>query len=335
MDLAGKVDVPAIGPVNKKILIGVGGSAALYIGFMFYKSRTALDDAGDTAVDPGMEDPGTIPSVSGAVSDDNSYGSGTTPTTSTDDYGFSGTTNSQWSQYVSTQLAQSDRWSYTDIVEALGKFLDGKPLSTIQQSIVQAAIAIGNYPPVGTHVIVPGGNTAITVAPTGLHVTTTSTTAVLTFSAVAGADSYSAYRSGTGSTAVGVGNGTSITVAGLLPSTTYSFTVAARSGSGTVGPKSSPVTAKTKAVSIAKPTGLRATIVTRNSVTLTCNKIPNAMYYRWYQGSSSTPVATTDGTTHKFSGLSAKKKYALYVAGDTNTATPGPKAGISVTTKSK
>lgn len=334
MDLAGKIDVPAIGPVNKKVIVGIGGGAAIYIGYMFYKSRTAVSaDATDTTADSGLEDPGVLPSVSGAVSADNTYGSGST-VTSTDDYGFTGTTNSQWTQYTSTQLSQSDRWSYTDIVDALGNYLSGKPLSTTQQAIAQAAIAIAGYPPVGSHVIVPGGNTAITVAPTGLKVvSTTSSTATLSFNAVAGAGYYRAYRSGA-STNVGGTDGTTITVSGLQPNTSYSFSVAADTTSGVPGPKSAAVTGKTKAVSLARPTGLKATAVTKNSVTLTCAKVSGAQYYHWYLGS--TPRGASDGPTYTIGGLSPKRKYTFYVAADTTSNTPGPKsAGLSVTTKSK
>lgn len=335
MDLAGKVDVPAIGPINKKVIVGVAGGATVYIGYMFYKSRTAASaDATDTTVDPGMEDPGTIPSVAGAVSSDNSYGSGSTATTSTDDYGFTGTTNSQWTQYTTTQLSQSDRWSYTDIVDALGNYLSGKPLSTTQQAIAQAAIAIAGYPPVGSHVIVPGGNTAITVAPTGLKVvSTTSSTVTLSYNAVAGAGYYRAYRSGA-STNVGGTDGTTLTVSGLQPNTSYSFSVAADTTSGVPGPKSAAVSGKTKAVSLAKPTGLKATTVTKNSITVHCNAVPNADRYGWYVNNIA--HGSSDGPSYTIVGLAAKKKYSIKVAADTATSAPGPaSAPISVTTKSK
>ena len=334
MDISGKVDVPALGPVNKKVVIGIGGAAAVYIGYMYYRSRGATDSA-DVPVDPGMEDPGTIPSVSGAIKDDNSYGSGggTTPPAS-DDYGFSGTTNSQWTQYTSTQLAQSDRWSYTDIVDALGNYLAGKPLSTTQQAIAQAAIAIAGYPPVGSHVIVPGGNTAILVAPTGLKVSaTTANSVTLTFNPVAGAGLYRAYRSGASSN-VGAADNPQIMVSGLQPNTSYSFQVAADTTSGAPGPKSSPVTGKTKAVTLAKPTGLKATAVTKSTVTVTCSKVTGAQYYRWYVDNHAR--GASDGPTYTIGGLSAKKKYTITVAADTTSNSPGPRsAGLSVTTKSK
>src|SRR3954468_4558074 len=324
MDLAGKVDVPAIGPINKKVIAVVAVGATGYIGYMFIKSRSSSAATADATVDPGMEDPGTIPAVAGAVSSDNSYGSGSTPTTSTDDYGFTGTTNSQWTQYTTTQLSQSDRWSYTDIVDALGNYLSGKPLSATQRAIAQAAIAIAGYPPVGSHVIVPGGNTAITVAPTGLKVvSTTSSTVTLSYNAVAGAGYYRVYRSGA-STNVGGTDGTTVTVSGLQPNTSYSFSVAADTTSGAPGPKSAAVTGKTKAVSLAKPTGLKATAVTKNSVTLTCSKVAGAQYYHWYLGG--TPRGASDGPTYTISGLSPKKKYTFYVAADTTSNTPGPKS---------
>lgn len=247
MDLKGEVDVPGLGGVDKRVLLGVGAVAAAFVGWKWWHARNGAAGYGaeEAPVDPGMEDAGLLPAVSGAVRPGNDYGlPGGDPAT-TDSYGFTGKTNSQWTQYASNQLVKSDRWSYTDIVEALGQFLANKPLSTDQVAIVQAAIAVAGYPPEGSHVIIPGGNTAILVAPTGLAGTADSDTSVsLRWSAVAGASGYKVYRGSAEAATVG---GESATVGGLTASTAYGFQVAAVAGGGQVGPKSSTVTVTTKA----------------------------------------------------------------------------------------
>lgn len=245
--MAASISLPVVGPVDKRAVIGVGVAAAAYVGYQYFKSRNAAAAAAtDTSTtDSQFADGGTIPSVSGAVSPDNSYGSGGTTAPSTADYGFTGTTNSEWTQYATTQLEQSETWSYTDIVSALGNFIASKPLTSLQQQIVQAAIAVAGYPPVGTHTIIPGGDTPVLVAPTGVKVTPTSTTTVsISWNEVPGAAGYYLYRSGS-SVEAGAGLGNHASMGGLQPATTYSFTVAAHSASGKIGPHSSPVSAKT------------------------------------------------------------------------------------------
>jgi poly(hydroxyalkanoate) depolymerase family esterase len=84
-------------------------------------------------------------------------------------------------------------------------------------------------------------------APTGLAVTgTTDTSVSLSWTAVSGAASYNVYRNGTKVNTSGV-TGTSYSDTGLTASTTYSYTVAAVNGSGTVGAQSAAVDATTTA----------------------------------------------------------------------------------------
>lgn len=245
--MAASITIPAIGPVDKRIVIGIGGAAAAYVGYQYFKSRNAASATAtdSSSTDSQFADGGTIPSVSGAVSPDNNYGSGSSTPPSSTDYGFTGTTNSEWTQYATTQLEQSETWSYTDIVSALGNFISSKPLTTLQQQIVQAAIAVAGYPPVGTHTIIPGGDTAVLIAPTGVRVTPTGTTTVsISWNEVPGAAGYYLYRSGS-SVEAGAGVGTHASMGGLQPDTTYSFSVAAHSASGKIGPRSASVSAKT------------------------------------------------------------------------------------------
>lgn len=338
--LTGKVDLPGVGEVDKRVVAGVGGALAVFVGWKYYQSRsaTAYDPTQD-AVDPGMEDPGVLPSVSGAVSGDNSYGLSDGSSTSTDSYGFTGTTNTQWGQYATTQLSQaSDTWSYATIAAALGKFVTNKALTASEQEIVQAAILLAGYPPEGSHPIISGGDTKVTVAPTGLAVTsTTTTTAVLSWSPVAGAQSYRAYRSGA-STNVGVTDApnTTLTVSGLQPNTEYSFQVAADSLGDTPGPRSTAVKAKTKPVSLKAPTGVKVSSIAATAATVGWTKVPGATAYRIKVNGQIRGAADGGLSSYRLTGLSKKTKYSVTVAADTTNQSPGPDSKpVSFTTKTK
>ncbi|MER7953065.1 fibronectin type III domain-containing protein [Streptomyces sp. NPDC096079] len=246
--LQGEVQLPGVGGVDKKVLIGVGALAAVFVGWRYYQARQGA--AAEEPTDPGFEDGGTLPGVSGAVRDGNDYGlpegdgSGSGGG-SVDDYGFHGTTNSQWTQYVAAKLSQDDKWSYATILAALGQYLADKPLTKAQIEIVQAAFAVGGNPPVGYHSVIPGGDVAVIVAPGGLIGVPGSDTAVsLRWNAVAGVTGYRVYRNGTEAMST---SGPSASVTGLSPATSYSFAVAAVSSGGQVGPKSATVSVRTMA----------------------------------------------------------------------------------------
>jgi hypothetical protein len=333
--LGGNVTLPGIGPVKKKVVIAIGTVAGGFVLWRYWQARqeAAAPVAGDSDGD-GFADGGTLPSVSGAVSGDNSYGLPGQDTT-TDSYGFQGTTNSQWTQYATTQLsAASDKWSYGDIASALGAFINNKPLTSTQQDIVQAAIALAGPPPEGTHPIIPGGDTPITVAPTGLKVlSTTSTTVTLQWNKVAGAGYYRVYRSGS-STNVGATDAAnnSIVIGGLTPNTSYSFLVAADTTSQIPGPKSTPVTAKTKAVTLAKPTGVKVSSVTKTTAVASCTAVKGATGYLWYINHLA--HGHSDGPKYTLQGLRANTSYKLSVKADTQTQGPGPESGqVSFRTK--
>lgn len=245
--LSGEVELPAVGGVDKRVVIGVMVAAAAYIGWRYYSARSGDQGDDTTTTDPGYADDGTIPGVTDALG--NVWGSNpvtdTEPAADTDSYGFNGTTNSQWTQYVTGQLSQSDTWSISTIQVALGNYLDGRPLSTLQQSIVRAAIAVGGNPPVGTHTIISGGDTTLRTAPTGLHVVSRTDREVrIGFTAVPGAASYRAYR-GVGAN-VGSSAGNTITVSGLSPRHTYTINVAGVTASGATGPHSAGLKVTTK-----------------------------------------------------------------------------------------
>ncbi|MFV6033162.1 fibronectin type III domain-containing protein [Streptomyces sp. NPDC056264] len=241
--LEGTIDVPKIGKVKKVYVILPAAAIGGYLLWGYWRARNAGDEE-VVPVDPGFEGE-VLPVVPGAISSGGGGLPGSAEPPNESQFGFHGTTNDQWSQYAANQLVRSATWEYTTIVTALGQFLANRPLTSAQRDIVQAAIAVAGYPPVGNHVIIPGGDTAVLVAPSGLSGSAVSDTAIaLSWSPVAGASSYVVERSGASGVSA---NGTSATVSGLSPSTSYSFTVAAVSDSGQMGPKSSSVTVTTKA----------------------------------------------------------------------------------------
>jgi hypothetical protein len=327
------INVPKIGPVKKPAVIAIAVGAAGLIGYRYYSSRNSGADVTATDTSGTYDTTGTIPAVDGAVSADNSYGSGTTSNT-VDSYGFTGTSNSEWTQYSVTMLQQSDTWSYTDIVTALGNYLSNKALSTTQQQIVQAALAVAGQPPEGSHTIVSGGDSTITVAPTGLSGTAISGTSIrLSWNPVAGAAGYRIYRSGVTQP---VGEATSNTgeVGGLAPGTKYSFQVAAHTSAGAVGPKSGTFSASTTSVALKAPTTVTAHSITTTTLTLTWNAVPNANHYEIYQGASN--VGKTAGTYFARGALHPGTKYTFQVVAVADGGAKSPKSkSIAVSTKRK
>lgn len=273
---------------------------------------------------PVTTDPGTGTTDPGSGSGDGDTGGGTV-IPDPGSYGFNGTTNSQWVQYAATQLSGQGTWTYQAIVSALGAYLASSPLTTLQQQQVQAAIAVAGNPPVGSYHLISGGNTAMTVAPTGLKVTTTDTSAHLTFNKVAGAGSYRAYDNKS-ATNIGASNDTSITVGGLVPSTTYIFHVRAFSQSGSQGPASATVTVKTKAkAAAAKPPATKAapakapakpakptvSAIGQTGAHAATGNVTGATGYTWFINGAS--AGHTSGPTHTISGLHKGTAYKLTV----------------------
>lgn len=311
--MADDVKVPKVGKMNRKILIPIAVGAAAYIGWRYYQASKV---SAVTTVDPGMTDPGTLPGVSGALPADNLFG-GTTGGTggSTSQV----TTNAQWSDVVMGKLA-GDQWTNSQIAAALGNLLTSQPLSDDQQTIVRAAIGVAGYPPVGSFNIIPGGNTNLSIAPSGVTASgLTPTTAVINFLPISGARTYNVYRSGTTS-AAGTGNSTPISLQGLTPNTSYTVQVAGVTAAGTVGPKSSPVSFKTLAAVAAQPAQPSVMSVTGNRATLQTKPVPLATSYRWLLNGKLANV--TDGPIVTLTQLHPNSVYSVAVESDTATGSP-------------
>lgn len=321
------VDVPKLGKVNKKVVVGIAVAAGAYVAYRYYQSRNA---AADTSTDPGYEDPGVLPGVAGAIKPDGRYGSGdTTQTSDTTQF----TTNAQWSQFALEKLSQSDTWTYAQIAEALGNYLNDRPLSDLQKSIVTAALGVAGHEPVGSHSIISGGNVDVTVAPTGVAATATATSALINFVAVPGARTYNVYRSDS-TAAAGTAASSPITLSGLTPGTAYTVSVAAVSSAGAVGPKSSPISFKTPAVAVGTPAKPVVSSIVGARVTLTTSKVPYATVYRWFLNGKI--YNTTDGPAVTLTNLNSKARYSpgVSVQADTSTGKPGALSrATSFTTK--
>lgn len=331
--MAEDVTIPKVGSVPKKVLFPIGAVAASYVGWRYYRSRSEVGDASEVG-DTAFEDPGVLPPVSGAVPGDNSYGSGSAEP-STGDFGFTGHSNDEWSQYVTAQLSSSDVWSYTDIVTALGAHLQHKPLTSLQQQIVSAAYAVAGPPPVGTFPIVSGGDTPITVAPTGVRGVATATQITVSFNAVAGASHYNVYRSNvTGSTGVPHGSGSTspIQLTGLEPNKSYTIQVAAVSASGAVGPKSSAITVKTAGTTLAKPRKPAVTNITSSTAVASTGAVTFANGYDWYV--NEILRAHTNTPTWTATKMTSKRRYRFRVRATISTGSPSPLSDSTyITTK--
>lgn len=325
--LDGTMEVPGVGPVSKKTLAVIGGGAGGLLLFLYWRSRQT--DWGAVAAEEeqaaedeygGLTDGGAGGTVSGYDQDSSSDTQTTAPRT-----------NAEWSNLATERLLAS--YENAAITDALGAYLARKPLSDDQMRIVQAAIAVAGYPPEGTYTIIPGGNTEISVAPSGLKVVRTGPTSVdLEWVAVAGADGYRVYRNGI-ETNVGHSEDTKITVGGLDPSTSYQFKVAAMGTGGKVGPASSWVTAKTSGQTLKAPTGLKARLSGTTIVYLSFSPVAGADQYRAYHNHSKQNVGGSRDTNIRVSGLKRKTTYKFHVRALAGNTT-GP-ASSSVTIKTK
>lgn len=331
--LDGEIKLPVVGSAPKKVVVLVGGAGAVFVLWRWWVARDSAgyDPEGET---DEFGDAGTIPSVDGAYRPDGDYGLDDDDDEGSDSYGFKGTKNTEWTQYVTTRLSQSERWDYQTIVSALGVFLNHGALSDTQVEIVQAAIAEAGQPPEGSYTLIPGGNSAITVAPSGLRVVKTGTTYLgLTWQAVPGATGYRIFRSGA-SQNVGDSRDTDHQVGGLSPDTTYQLTVQAYNKSGAGGPKSTPLTAKTARVKLGRPRKPTASSVKATSLKATTGKVSGATYYRWYVNGRAN--GSSDGPSRTIGGLKPRTRYKITVRADTTNQEPGPESSpLSVTTKRK
>lgn len=327
---AGTIDVPKVGPVNKAAVYGVGGAAALYVGWRWWKARQATASAAAAAAqstDGSFADAGTLPSVSGAVPADGSFG-GTTGGTGSDTTGQI-LTNSQWSNDALAKLTSTGSYDAGAVAAALGAYLTSQPLTSDQQAIVRAAIGVSGYPPVGTFSIIPGGDTGLSVAPSGLSATNVSTSsASIGFTGVPGATSYQVVVNGVpGAT----GASSPIPVTGLAQNTPYTVHVVAKTASGKTSPDSPSITFHTQVGPAGAVSGLKVTDRSNSTITLAWNPVPNAKGYRLFVNGhqNGNSVVYTAGAVRY---LKANTSYTVGVQALNENNAPGPMATIKAST---
>jgi len=166
--------LPVVGQVGKgpAIAIGVGGVAVA--GFLVYRHQKKKQQQSAAVADAQAASAaasagygygyGTYDGQSqyyggfGAVSDVGGYyaygqaiGSG--GNVAGGNLPGATTTDAQWTQAAIQQL-EADGYNAQDVVAALGAYLNGGALTSLQQQIVQSAIAVEGYPPVAP----PAGN---------------------------------------------------------------------------------------------------------------------------------------------------------------------------------
>lgn len=326
--LGGSVNVPGVGGVNRGVLAAVVVAGAGVIAWRYLRPSSAAAD--DTGAVSDFDVEGSVPGVLGAVSPTNSYGlddaGGGAPAPGTDSYGFRGTTNDQWSQYIVSQLSLTDRWNLADVMEALGNYLTGRPMTQLQQQIVSAGIAVAGAAPVGQHTIIPGGETTIRVAPSITGITAGQSSVTIRHTLVSGASSYQVLRSGV-SSPVGSGTGGTITVGGLEPNRSYTFTVRALNSSGKPGPSSGSRSAKTSAVVLGRPAKPRISSVTRSSAHASVPRVKGATLYLWYVDGHNS--GKTENPTFGVHGLKPNTKHTIQVSADTVRGTAGPRSAAA------
>jgi hypothetical protein len=312
LDLSGTVDVPVVGTVPKKALVGIGAAAAAFVAWRWWAARGGSGDGEAATVEDGefgavdKQVPTGYATQVGGRSEDAGGGSGTS-----DPSLGRPTTNDEWSRRAVDYLSQaSDRWSIAEITTAIGNYLGSRPLSSTSQDIVRSAIAVQGYPPVGTFSIVQGGDATLSLAPTGLRVSNvTGTTVTISFTPVAGAAYYRAYRGVGGSVADSTGS--PIVVRGLEPGTSYTFTIQPVTAGGKTGPSSAAVSAKTSAVKLAAPGTPTQVALGRVSATFKTNPVAGADSYVWRR--DGVIVQTGRGLQVVMPNLTPNKTYRVTV----------------------
>lgn len=332
--LEGQVDVPAVGRIKKAYILVPAGLAAAYVGWRWYQASQAAEEApagsdglytSDDLSEYGLSTTGGATNVTGNT--------GTVVTDGTNPNAID--SNSEWNELAVERLTNSGYDPQT-VRGALGEFLGRRSLDSAEAGIARAALGAAGQPPEGRPWSVieaaTTGGTATPGAVTGLKVTKVGTEYVnLAWTPVTGATEYAVYRSDTGTMAVRASGG-STSIYGLRPNTSYRFQVAAVGSAGKVGPRSAAIPAKTAAVALARPSGLRASSITRSSFRVTVRPVAGATYYRWWINGS--PTSPSDQPYKDFTGRKANTAYRISVAADTTNQVPGP-ASAALTVKTK
>lgn len=230
------VDVPGVGPVDKRVLLGLGGAVVVVTGVIYWRRSQAEAAEGDAAVEAFDE---------GALTDTGEFGGGAgwqwaaTPTGDVIEGSGSSAprTNPEWTSRANEALIGAG-YGPTEVAAALGKYLGRQPLSSTEAVMVRAALGFVGNPPEGTYAVTLAPATATPTpttpkapaAPSSVSVSLIGTDkAQLRWPAVAGATGYSVWRNGAH---FGTTLGTALNVTGLKRGAANYVEVAATNGGG-------------------------------------------------------------------------------------------------------
>jgi hypothetical protein len=333
--LEGTVDTPGGGKIKKAYILIPAGIAAVYVAWRWYAAGQSEDEpapgadgyyTSDDLSEYGLSTTGGSTTVTGNTG--STVTDGTNPNAIDD--------NAEWANRA-VELLGDAGYDQMTVSAALGEFLDRKALDKTEAAIARAALARAGQPPEGRPWSVieeAATGTGTLPAPTNLRGwdTTTSTQIGMQWDAVPGAAHYRIYRTDLGTEPIGDSFDTKFWAKGLSPNKSYSFYVRAIGSTGKAGGRSSVYSAKTKPVTLGKPTGLKASSLTRTSFRVTCNKVSGAQYYRWYLNGR--PHGASDQPYRDFTGLKGNTTYTVTVKADTTNQNPGPESSpLRVKTK--
>jgi hypothetical protein len=332
--MQGDVDVPGAGKVKKAYLYVPAGLAVAYIAWRWYQAKqdqaAAPASTDGTYTTPDTSEYGAS-TAGGATSVGGNTGATETDATSSTAID----TNAEWTQKAAELLGNAG-YDTATVYSALGEFLARRALDKSEATIARAALAAVGQPPTGGPYSVieeAGTNTGTLPAPTNVRSwgTHSDTQIGMQWDAVPGAAHYRIYTAGN-TEPIGDSLDTKWQGRGLKPNTSYTFYVRAVGTTGKMGGNSSNFVSKTSPVKLSRPTGLKASAVTKSSFRVSCTPVKGATYYRWYVNGHSS--GASDRPYRDFTGLKHNTTYSVAVAADTTNQNPGPtSSALRVKTK--
>lgn len=332
--MEGTADVPGVGKIKKRYILIPAGVAGAYVAWRWYQANQDANNTDTTA--SGLYSSEDLSDYGLSTTGGSTTVTGNTGSTTTDATTDAIDTNAEWTNKA-IELLTNQGYDGATVAAALGDFLARRALDKTEATIARAALAVAGQPPVnGPFSVIEeaGTSTGTLPAPTNLKAwgTPTTTQVGMQWDTVSGALHYRIYRSDQGDEPIGDSVDTKFNAKGLSPHHSYSFFVRAVGTTNKLGGKSNVITLKTTDVKLSKPTGLKASAVTKTSFRVTCTKVTGAQYYRWYINGKAS--GASDQPYRDFTGLHANTTYHITVAADTTNQTPGPaSSALSVKTK--
>lgn len=330
----GTADVPGVGKIKKRYILIPAGLAGAYVAWRWYQASQDASNTDTTA--SGLYSSADLSDYGLSTTGGSTTVTGNTGNTSTDATGDAISDNAKWTNRA-VDLLTNQGYDGMTVQGALGDFLARRALDKTEATIVRAALAVAGQPPVNGPFPVleeAGASTGTLPAPTNLKAwgAPTNSQVGMQWDTVPGALHYRIYRSDQGDEPMGDSVDTHFSARGLAANRSYHFFVRAVGTTNKLGGKSAVVTLKTTAVKLGKPTGLKASAVTKSSFRVTCAKVAGAQYYRWYINGRAT--GASDQPYKDFTGLHANTPYHITVAADTTNQNPGPgSSALTVKTK--